>query len=100
MAISNLTYYQTIDAEKYMSEIEKRRTWTMVDLEGLYHLIDDSSYSDGLNTVIEALEALEAIIDGVWGEITARQEELERLDSSSQEELETEARELELAPVR
>lgn len=77
MAICDLSYFQTIDAEKYMGDVERMRARMISDLNDLYGLIDDPKHSSDLNTAIESLEALEAVLDWVWDDIKARQETLE-----------------------
>ena len=81
MSIQELTYFQTIDAEKAMGNAEKYRAKLIGELTDLYVMTRDTKHADALNAALESLEALDEILDEVWDEVSARQEALEDADS-------------------
>jgi hypothetical protein len=81
MSIQDLTYFQTIDAEKAMSKAEDYRAKLISELTDLYVATKGTEHAEALNTALESLEALEDVLNDVWDEIEAQQNALEDANS-------------------
>jgi hypothetical protein len=78
VTIENLSYYQTIDAEKYFAEIERAAKAMSKAVNNLYDLLHDTEYADYLNELANSVEddSLSALADA-YDDVIGRQGAIE-----------------------
>jgi cell division protein ZapA (FtsZ GTPase activity inhibitor) len=88
MSIENLTYFETIDVDKRLGEAYRDAKGLLWTVNILHDMLKDTEHAAGLNALAEALETSDALMDGIWEQITSRQAEIEEAELAEQEELE------------
>lgn len=85
MFVQDLSYFETMDAERLLGDVEKARVNMIRDLIKLNCLIDGEEASGILETFVNMLESIDETLDGVYNDIIDRQNDLEDLEREASE---------------
>jgi hypothetical protein len=77
MSIDSLSYFETLDVERELTEATTALTSFLRAVNRLHDMLDDTEHADPLDDLATALEDSETLLDDVWGQIVGRQEAIE-----------------------
>jgi hypothetical protein len=77
MQIDDMTYFQTLDLERALNNVERCRKSLSRDLDDTCDMLKGSSLISQFEEVLTLLAAMQPSLDSVWDELQQRQEELE-----------------------
>ena len=81
MNIDEMTYFQTIDLEKSLTEIERHRKAMISELDDVCGMLSESGWRGHLDDLATRLEEIDEVLELIWGELQQQQEDLESQDS-------------------
>ena len=91
MTIDSMSYFETLDVERALSDADIAAKDLIRSINALYDMLRVTEHATGLDALITTIEASSDLMDDIWGQVVARQESLEEADI---EEERAQAREL------
>lgn len=91
MTIDSLSYFETLDVERELTDATTALKNFLRAVNTLHRMLDDTEHAGSLDDLATALEDSETLLDDVWSQIAGRQAQLE------EEEIEQEREEAALA---
>lgn len=77
MNIQEMTYFETMDVEQGLGQIERHRKALISELSDLCGRLRDTEHFTTLDDLATTLEEADDLLSEIWDQVTARQEEIE-----------------------
>ena len=77
MNIDEMSYFQTIDLEKSLTEIDRHRKAMISELDDVCGMLSESGWHGHLDDLATRLEEIDEVLELIWSEMKQQQDDLE-----------------------